>query len=83
MAPKIDIDALLAENERRPAGGTCSVRLALDAMDATTRPKFQAALDDLARFSHGGLANAFVGVGFDIGENAVQRHRKGRCKCPR
>ncbi len=78
----LDVDALLAMNVRKAAGGICSVGAALGKMDPATRAKFQAALDDLARFSNGGLANAFVGVGFDIGENAVQRHRRGRCKCP-
>lgn len=77
-----NIDDLLAANERRATGGICSIGVALAAVDAPTRAKLQAALDDRARFAHNGLATVFVTLGYEIGENAVQRHRLARCKCP-
>ena len=77
-----NIDDLLAANERRATGGICSIGVALAAVDAPTRAKLQAALDDRARFAHNGLANVFGALGVEVGEHAVQRHRNGRCKCP-
>lgn len=81
MAPKIDIDGLLAANTRRVPGGSCTVGTALATMDPPTRAKIEAALDDRVKFSNVGLKAVLNQLGHEVGTSSVERHRARGCKC--
>ena len=75
----VDIDALLAENRKRPAGPKCTVCAALAGSPDPTRTKLQAALDDPVNFSAKGLGKVFTGLGYPMGPSPVDRHRRAEC----
>lgn len=75
------VDDLLAANGRLKPGGICSVRLALDDLDKPTTDKLRAALADTRGYSATGLSNVFRALGQDVGRGAVERHRRGACRC--
>lgn len=82
--PVVDIDAILAVNQKGRPGTKCMVGLALGRMDDdTVRDKVVVALADRERFSADGLAAVFKQLGFDMSRAPIERHRAGRCLCPR
>lgn len=78
-----DIDALLSAHTKSRPGGQCLVGLALAKMDAPTRAKIMAALDDRDRFGAEGLGKVLRALGHDMSRAPVERHRRGDCLCPR
>ncbi len=78
----LDVDALLAMNVRKAAGGICSVGAALGKMDPATRAKIEAAFVDTERFASTGLSAVLRSMGHDVGRSAADRHRRRECKCP-
>jgi hypothetical protein len=76
-----DVDALLAANGKMKPGGTCSVRLALDELDKAVADKMTVALADRRGYSATGLSNVFRTLGQDVGRGAIERHRRGACRC--
>lgn len=79
--PTPNVDELLAANVKMKPGGTCSVRLALDDLDKPTADKLSAAIADRRGYSATGLSNVFRSLGQDVGRGAVERHRRGACRC--
>ncbi len=77
--PSVDIDAILAANVRKRAGGTCTLCAALAEMPADWRTKFEAALDDRKRYSSQSLLDAFERIGVTLSRNVVDRHRRREC----
>jgi hypothetical protein len=77
--PSVDIDAILADNVRKRAGGTCTLCTALAEMPADWRAKFEAALDDRKRYSAQSLLDAFERIGVTLSRNVVNRHRRREC----
>jgi len=75
----VDIDAILAENVRKRAGGTCALCTALAEMPAEWRAKFEVALDDRRRYSSQSLLDAFERIGVTLSRNIVDRHRRREC----
>lgn len=75
----VDIDAILAENVRKRAGGTCTMCTALAEMPAEWRAKFEAAINDRKRYSSQSLLDAFERVGVTVSRNVVDRHRRREC----
>jgi hypothetical protein len=75
----VDIDAILAANVRKRAGGTCTLCTALAEMPADWRAKFEAALDDRKRYSSQSLLDAFERIGVTLSRNVVDRHRRREC----
>ena len=78
-AKSIDIDAILADNVRKRAGGTCSLCAALAEMPADWRAKFEAAIEDRKRYSSQSLLDAFDRIGVTLARNTVDRHRRREC----
>ena len=61
-------------------GPECSVAIAIKQMDQATVKKFQAAMaNDNAPSTQ--IAKAVQGLGFHVRYEAVQRHRRGACRC--
>lgn len=77
--PSVDIDAILADNVRKRAGGTCSLCAALAEMPADWRAKFEAAIEDRKRYSSQSLLDAFDRIGVTLARNTVDRHRRREC----
>ena len=77
--PSVDIDAILADNVRKRAGGTCSLCTALAEMPADWRAKFEAAIADRKRYSAQSLLEAFDRIGVTLSRNTVDRHRRREC----
>lgn len=77
--PSVDIDAILADNVRKRAGGTCSLCAALAEMPADWRTKFEAAIEDRKRYSSQSLLDAFDRIGVTLARNTVDRHRRREC----
>lgn len=77
--PSVDIDAILADNVRKRAGGTCSLCTALAEMPADWRAKFEAAIEDRKRYSSQSLLDAFDRIGVTLARNTVDRHRRREC----
>jgi hypothetical protein len=61
-------------------GPTCTVGLAMKDMDEDTLKKFTAAM---ANPSAAGtlIAKAVQDLGFKVRPDAIQRHRRGACRC--
>lgn len=78
-AKSVDIDAILADNVRKRAGGTCSLCTALAEMPADWRAKFEAAIEDRKRYSSQSLLDAFDRIGVTLARNTVDRHRRREC----
>lgn len=75
----VDIDDILATSQRLRPGGKCTVCAALADMPADWRAKFEAAIDDVKRYSAMSLVGAFEKVGVTVVRNSVERHRKREC----
>ena len=75
------VDDLLAANTRLTPGGVCTVRQALADLDVKTADKMRAALADKRSYSASGLVAVFRQLGQDVGRGAVERHRRGACRC--
>jgi hypothetical protein len=61
-------------------GPECSVAIAMRQMDEPTVKKFQAAMaNDNAPSTQ--IAQAVQDLGFQVRYEAVQRHRRGACRC--
>ena len=63
-------------------GGTCTVRILLDQLDEAYRVDVQAAMDDPTIWSTT-LADVLAQDGYQIASETLNRHRRGRCACPR
>jgi hypothetical protein len=61
-------------------GPSCTVSLAMKDMDKDTLRKFTAAM---ANTSAAGtlIAEALQGLGYKVRADAIQRHRRGACRC--
>ena len=79
MGALTDADHQLTK--RRP-GGTCSVRIVLESVDNDDQATVLGWLRDRNGVSANAIANELQGHGHDIGTSAVERHRRGDCKCP-
>lgn len=79
--PTPTVDDLLAANGRLTPGGVCTVRQALDDLEPVTADKMRVALADRRSYSATGLSTVFRGLGQDVGRGAVERHRRGACRC--
>ena len=63
-------------------GGTrCSVGASLDRMEPDDRAALQAALDN-PTIQGAGISLVLRNNGYDVGDQAVSRHRRGVCSCP-
>jgi hypothetical protein len=61
-------------------GPECSVAIAVRQMDKATVAKFEAAMaNDNAPSTQ--IAKAVQDLGFQVRYEAVQRHRRGACRC--
>lgn len=63
-------------------GGTCTVRILLDQLDETYRVDVQSAMDDASIWATT-LAEVLAQDGYEIAAETLNRHRRGRCACPR
>jgi len=87
----VDIDAIIAANQRGPAGPKCNVCIALERMADDVRAKVQAAMDDRDRFGNRNLCDIINAIGvtsasgmpIEVGHNGVTRHRNGACAASR
>jgi methylmalonyl-CoA mutase cobalamin-binding subunit len=61
-------------------GPECTVALAMRQMDKATLATCQAALDNAAAPSTQ-IAKALQELGFAVRYEALQRHRRGACRC--
>lgn len=62
-------------------GGTrCGVGSALDRMDDADQAALQAALDN-PTLQAAGISQVLRNNGYDVGDQAVSRHRRGVCQC--
>lgn len=61
-------------------GPSCTVGLAMQEMDDDTLKKFTAAM---ANTSAAGtlIAHALQDLGYKVRPDAIQRHRRGACRC--
>ena len=71
----------LADPQYAPRRGPeCTVSIAISEMDDDTLAKFTAAMDNPS--AAGTLiAEALRDLGFKVRADAVQRHRRGACRC--
>ncbi len=61
-------------------GGTCSVGQSLELMPDDLAEQVRAAMDDVT--VHGtAITRALKARGFVVADGAVQRHRRGACRC--
>lgn len=80
MVQTLNIGAQLHAAPRLRKGPPCTVSVILDQLDSDDRDALQTALNDRLV----GTATIFrvlTGNGFQVGLNAVQRHRRGECAC--
>jgi hypothetical protein len=75
----VDIDAILADSQRKRVGGKCNVCTALAAMPDEWRDKFEAALADTERFSASSLIGAFDRIDVTLARGSIERHRRREC----
>jgi hypothetical protein len=61
-------------------GPACSVALVMQQMDDATVKKFQAAMANVSAPATQ-IAKAVQDLGYQIRYEAVQRHRRGACRC--
>ena len=87
----VDLDALLATHRKGPVGPKCRICIVLDTVRADWRPKLLAALDDRERYSGRNIADIInalevrtsTGMLLTVGNNGVDRHRRGGCSTMR
>lgn len=70
-----------AAAERKRNGPQCRVGLLLSELDADDRVALETAL--LGTTYSTVLAEVLSQQGHEITDDPINRHRKGRCKCPR
>jgi len=83
----VDIDAIIAANQRGPAGPKCNVCVALDRMAADVAAKVEAAMADRDRFGNRNITDIINAIGVTsatgmpivVANNGVTRHRNGAC----
>lgn len=63
-------------------GGRCSVSVAIDAMEGQDRKDLMAALADESIYGST-LSRVLKARGHRVPPEAIQRHRRGACACPR
>jgi hypothetical protein len=61
-------------------GPQCSIKLAMAQMDEATIKKFKAAMANPAAPATQ-IAKAVQDLGYQVRYEAVQRHRRGACRC--
>jgi hypothetical protein len=61
-------------------GPECSVAMALRQMDEVTAKKFEAAMANVNAPATQ-IAKAVEDLGYHVRYDAVQRHRRGACRC--
>ncbi len=71
----------LADPQYAPQRGPdCTVAIAIKQMDKATLEKFEAAMNN--RSAPGTeIAKALQDLGYLVRGNAIQRHRRGACRC--
>ena len=69
----------LAEYEKPRIGGKCATCTIIEEASPEDREALLAAMGD-PRISNTGMARIFREEGFNIGDSAIRRHRKGECK---
>jgi hypothetical protein len=74
------LDNLADPNYTYHKGPECTVALAMRQMDKATLATFQAALDNPAAPSTQ-IALAVQQLGYQVRYEALQRHRRGACRC--
>lgn len=60
----------------------CTTYLVMSGLNADDAADLQAALDDDA-ITGTAIARALNQRGIEIGQESIQRHRRGACACPR
>lgn len=77
------LDDIRAESQ--PRGSRCSVSATLNAetIPAAVRADLAVALADPEHYTGGAIARALRRRDVDLAEGAIQRHRRGDCRCPR
>jgi hypothetical protein len=78
MSPLLDNLANPQYTPRR--GPDCSIAIAIAQMDDDTLNKFQAAMDNPSAPGTE-IAKALVDLGYLVRPDAIQRHRRGACRC--
>lgn len=73
------LDELIAASGRR--GPTCSIDAILQTMDEATADDWRRALAD-PRVVKSVAAAHLRKLGYPVGNETVQRHAGGRCRCP-
>lgn len=72
--------AELLENQKRAKPGfACKMSRLLDGLDAEDRTAIEQALADTARFTAPMIVAALTAAGHDMDEQAIRRHRTGKC----
>ena len=72
--------ALAATPKPKP-GPKCAVHRILQTMTPEDADTLRAALTDTATFGHLRLFRALRALHFDLGRDAISRHRAGECAC--
>lgn len=73
-------DALHAEREASKKGPDCGVSIVLARVDKADRDALLAFLAD-REVPATAISRALKAEGHNVGHAAVQRHRKGQCRC--
>lgn len=71
-------DALAATKPRKP-GFQCKVSRLLDTLDDEDRAAIDGALADTGRFTAPMIVEALAAAGHEMDEQAIRRHRTGKC----
>lgn len=69
----------IAEYEKPKIGGVCSTCTVISEANDEDKAALLAAMDD-PRISNAGLSRILREEGYEIGDSALRRHRKGECK---
>lgn len=69
----------IAEYEKPKIGGVCSTCTVINEANDEDKAALIAAMGD-PRISNAGLSRILREEGFEIGDSALRRHRKGECK---
>lgn len=71
----------LATAPKPKPGPKCAVFRARQQMDGDDLAAFDTALDDVETYGHLRLYRILRAEGYDIGRDAISRHRAGECAC--
>ena len=78
------LDEIKEAQARAPRPGPrCRVGLFLESLDEVEQREMQDALDARDLYNHGVIAKVLQARGCRVKEDAIGRHRGGKCSCDR